>query len=166
MKFVHFENTLQRSGWSMRMREEGENPRGMRRGLNLSFLYSGVSAPVTELLRKQEILFPPLLWIQPFFSFRSTQGVSLSAERNVCSQVNFWFVCFSERKIRKFDPSRNNLFAHSQSCICSAELVYLSSLFSISRSQLIHPPWWKLNRCSGRKESSISTWNPFCAAER
>jgi len=101
-------------------------PRDIRRGLNSSFLYSGVSAPVTQLLRKQEILSPPLLRIQPLFSFRSTQGVLLRAERNVCSQVNFWFLCFSEKKIRKFDPSRDNLFAQSQYCIGSAALVYLS----------------------------------------
>lgn len=141
----------------MRMREVGENPRERRRALNLSFHYSGVSPPLTELMRKQEILFPLLLWIQPFFSFRSNQVLSLRAERNVCSQVNFGFVCFSERKVRKFDPSRNNLFAQFQSCIFSAELVYLSSLFNDSRSQLIHPLWWKLNGCSGRKERSIST---------
>lgn len=61
-----------------------------------------------------------------------------------------FLVYLSEREKKSLIQARV-IFSQSKSCVFSAELVSLSSLYSVSRAFPIHPPWWKINWHSDKK---------------
>lgn len=104
-------------------------------------------------------LTTPVKRSQPLthFFYETSLSFILGTHKEFCEElkgifmVRWIFGLFKWEENKRFDPSKGNLFSQSKSCFFSAELVSLSSLYSVSRASPIHPPWWKINWHSGGK---------------